>query len=102
MSKRVTSEALNANLTRNWAPLKGVTVNNLKLIDLPLPELYDLAADPGESRNLLRVAARSRLGPPRSAARCRRRKKAGAALPTAPLDADAEARLAFARLCRRR
>jgi hypothetical protein len=84
-------EALNANLTRNWAPLKGVTVNNLKLIDLPLPELYDLAADPGESRNLY-ASQRDRARPLEALLDA-----AGAkpALPsaTAPLDADAEARL---------
>ena len=84
-------EALNANLTRNWAPLTGVTVNNLKLIDLPLPELYDLAADPGESRNLY-ASQRDRARPLEALLDA-----AGAkpALPsaTAPLDADAEARL---------
>ena len=45
-------EALNANLTRNWAPLKGMVDRRRKLIDLPIPELYDLAADPGEQHNL--------------------------------------------------
>ncbi len=45
-------EALNANLTRNWAPLTGVVAGSLKLIDLPVPELYDLRADPGETQNL--------------------------------------------------
>ncbi len=45
-------EALNANLTRNWAPLKGVIVDRLKLVDLPIPELYDLVSDPGETRNI--------------------------------------------------
>src|SRR5262249_2024294 len=55
-------EALNANLTRNWAPLRGVVSNGLKLIDLPLPELYDLASDPGETRNLY-ASARERARP---------------------------------------
>jgi tetratricopeptide (TPR) repeat protein len=45
-------EALNANLTRRWAPLTGIVHNGLKFIDLPIPELYDLAADPGEQSNL--------------------------------------------------
>jgi choline-sulfatase len=45
-------EALNANLTRNWAPLKGVIVDRLKLVDLPIPELYDLGTDSGETRNI--------------------------------------------------
>ena len=45
-------EALNANLTRGWAPLKGFVYGQRKLIDLPIPELYDVAADSGETRNL--------------------------------------------------
>jgi arylsulfatase A-like enzyme/Tfp pilus assembly protein PilF len=45
-------EALNANLTRNWAPLTGVVAGSLKFISLPIPELYDLHIDPGETRNL--------------------------------------------------
>jgi len=45
-------EALNANLTRNWAPLAGLVSGGFKLIDLPIPELYDLGADPAEQNNL--------------------------------------------------
>ena len=45
-------EALNASLTRNWAPLTGIVAGKLKLIDLPIPELYDLEADPRETQNL--------------------------------------------------
>jgi arylsulfatase A-like enzyme len=44
-------EALNA-LTGNRVPLTGIVLNRLKLINLPVPELYDLEADPGEQRNL--------------------------------------------------
>jgi len=55
-------EALNANLTRNWAPLSGVVQGGIKLIDLPVPELYDLAADPAEQQNL--YARRSDLAKP--------------------------------------
>ena len=44
-------EALDAYLTRNWAPLTGVVASGWKYIDLPDPELYDLASDPGEQRN---------------------------------------------------
>jgi arylsulfatase A-like enzyme/tetratricopeptide (TPR) repeat protein len=46
-------EALNANLTRRWAPLTGVVHGGLKLIDLPITELYDLSADPAERTNLI-------------------------------------------------
>ncbi len=46
-------ESLTPALDRGWAPLRGVIVGNYKFIDLPLPELYDLAADPEEKRNLV-------------------------------------------------
>jgi Flp pilus assembly protein TadD len=45
-------EAMNAHLARNWAPLTGVVVDGTKLIDLPIPELYETARDPGETKNL--------------------------------------------------
>jgi choline-sulfatase len=45
-------EALSPSLNQGWAPLRGVASNGLKYVDLPLPELYDLAADPKEERNL--------------------------------------------------
>jgi arylsulfatase A-like enzyme len=35
-----------------WAPLEGLTDGRLKWIGAPSPELYDLSADPGETRNL--------------------------------------------------
>ncbi len=54
-------EAMDANLTRNWAPLTAVATRDHKLIDLPIPELYDLRADPGEATNLFsRDASRAR------------------------------------------
>lgn len=46
-------EALSAFFNRGWAPLFGRLEESRKAIDLPLPELYDLAADPGETRNLM-------------------------------------------------
>src|SRR5262249_46034396 len=45
-------EALDAALTRGWAPLRGIVRNGFKYIDLPEPELYDLSADPGELHNI--------------------------------------------------
>lgn len=45
-------EALTTSLNRGWAPLRGVVVGRDKLIDLPLPEVYDLAADAGETKNV--------------------------------------------------
>ncbi|HXO27746.1 MAG TPA: sulfatase-like hydrolase/transferase [Thermoanaerobaculia bacterium] len=44
-------ESLSSNLTRGWAPLRGTLRSDRKLIDLPLPELYDLRDDPSEERN---------------------------------------------------
>jgi choline-sulfatase len=35
-----------------WAPLFSYRLGTMKLIDAPRPELYDLAADPGEAANL--------------------------------------------------
>ena len=45
-------EALTAALNRGWAPLHGFLEEGKKAIDLPIPELYDLERDPGESDNL--------------------------------------------------
>src|SRR5262249_44891050 len=45
-------EAMSAALNRGWAPLAGVVAGREKWIDLPVPELYDLAADPQEVSNL--------------------------------------------------
>ena len=45
-------EAMTYNLVRGWAPLRGVLSGRDKYIDLPIPELYDLAADPKETSNL--------------------------------------------------
>jgi arylsulfatase A-like enzyme/Flp pilus assembly protein TadD len=45
-------ESMTYNLVRGWAPLRGVIVGRDKYIDLPIAELYDLAADPGETNNL--------------------------------------------------
>lgn len=57
-------EALSASVNRGWAPLVGIIDQGHKYIDLPLPELYDLARDPAESANLIsekrRVASQLR------------------------------------------
>jgi arylsulfatase A-like enzyme/Flp pilus assembly protein TadD len=44
-------EALSASLNRGWAPLVGAIEGGRKLIELPIPELYDLPSDPKETRN---------------------------------------------------
>ena len=45
-------EALSGLLNRGWAPVTGVIHGGAKYIDLPIPELYDLPADPAERHNL--------------------------------------------------
>jgi arylsulfatase A-like enzyme/tetratricopeptide (TPR) repeat protein len=52
-------EALSAVATRGWAPLYGVIQGGMKYIDLPIPELYDLAADPEEVHNLAGTQAQT-------------------------------------------
>jgi arylsulfatase A-like enzyme/Tfp pilus assembly protein PilF len=46
------SETLLPKFYMNWAPLRALRDGRYKLIDAPRPELYDLATDPTESRNL--------------------------------------------------
>jgi arylsulfatase A-like enzyme/Flp pilus assembly protein TadD len=50
-------EALSGMLNRGWAPLRGVVSRGFKYIDLPIPELYDLAKDPAERQNLAERSA---------------------------------------------
>ena len=45
-------EALDANLTRGWAPLTGIVSGHWKYIDLPIRELYDTQADQRELTNV--------------------------------------------------
>ncbi len=90
-------EALSAALNRGWAPLRGtlsgaVAGKSRKTISLPLPEVYDPLADPGEARNLFAAegpAARAALAAlPEASAWPPGRQAA-----SAPLSAEAEARL---------
>ena len=90
-SRPVYFEALDANLTRNWAPLTGVMLDGWKYIDLPDAELYDLAADPGEQRNVIRDHADRAAAMTRQLADLRRRPSEPSR--PAPIDADAAARL---------
>jgi arylsulfatase A-like enzyme/tetratricopeptide (TPR) repeat protein len=50
-------EAMSAMLNRGWAPLQGTLAGHEKYIDLPKPELYDLASDPKEASNLVDTRA---------------------------------------------
>ncbi len=79
-------EAMTAMLKRGWAPLTGVVAGREKYIDLPLEEMYDLAADPEEQTNLA----------PASGDRVRvlasQLRQFGAALPGAGVDENADVR----------
>ncbi|MGH9366475.1 MAG: sulfatase-like hydrolase/transferase [Thermoanaerobaculia bacterium] len=45
-------ESLPVSFNRGWAPLRGLIGGGHKYIDLPIQELYNLASDPREARNL--------------------------------------------------
>jgi arylsulfatase A-like enzyme/tetratricopeptide (TPR) repeat protein len=47
-------EAMSTLIEYGWAPLTGVLAGRDKYIDLPIPEMYDLARDPHETQNLPR------------------------------------------------
>jgi arylsulfatase A-like enzyme/Flp pilus assembly protein TadD len=47
-------ESLTTFFNRDWAPLRGFIAGPYKMIELPLPELYDLSSDPRETSNVVR------------------------------------------------
>lgn len=49
---RVYLESLFPRLNFGWAGSRAIRIGDWKYVDAPEPELYDLAADPGELRNL--------------------------------------------------
>ncbi len=89
-SRPIYIEALDASLNRDWAPLHAVVLGRWKYVDLPVPELYDLDADPGETQNRA-----GQDGPRAETLRLRldalRRNAVGGTAAT--LDAEARARL---------
>jgi arylsulfatase A-like enzyme/Tfp pilus assembly protein PilF len=87
-------EAMDANLTRNWAPLTGLVTGRYKVIDLPIPELYDLSSDPGETTNLYaRDAERARTLDALLRDRIAQLSARGSGADRATLDTDARQRL---------
>ncbi len=51
-SPEIYFESLTPWLNRDWAPLRGMISGDTKFIDLPIQEVYDLAGDMNEERNL--------------------------------------------------
>lgn len=47
------AESLVPRLQFGWGELKAIRERGFKYIDAPRPELYDLGADPGETRNIV-------------------------------------------------
>jgi len=83
-------EAQEGWLAAGAVPVTAVVEGGLKFIELPVPELYDLATDPGEARNLY-AESPDRARP--LAAALRSILSAPAVSSPAPRDADADARL---------
>ncbi len=46
------AETLYGKLTYSWSDLRAIRTGDWKLVVGPMPELYDLASDPGETRNV--------------------------------------------------
>lgn len=70
-------ETLQPWISYGWSPLKGLRTRALKLIEAPKPELFDLAADPQESRNVLAGRGEAAFGLRRGIARVEARPEAG-------------------------
>ena len=90
----VYSESLYPLLHYGWAPLRALRDGALKLVEAPQPELFDLAADPGEGENVVRSrrADFDRLRRDLELLRERLETDSGAAAP-ADLDEETLARL---------
>jgi arylsulfatase A-like enzyme/predicted Zn-dependent protease len=88
-SDPIYAEALFPRLNFGWAGIRSLRRGPWKYIEAPRPELYDLASDPGELRNLVadrpELVAEMRDELRRFAAR-------GGELPAIPLEIDEETR----------
>ena len=91
-SEPIYFECLSPYYGRGWAPIRGLIDGPMKFVDSPIPELYDLGADFGETRNL--APGRDLSGYRKALERHLRTKGTGAAPgPEARLDAAAVERL---------
>jgi len=53
-ARRLYAESFAPLLDFGWSPLRAVRADGWKYIAAPTPELYDLSADPGETRNRIK------------------------------------------------
>jgi arylsulfatase A-like enzyme/Tfp pilus assembly protein PilF len=92
----VYSESLYPLLHYGWAPLRAARDAGRKYIEAPAPELYDLARDGAETRNLVDAQRRVAVELRRRLAALRERLEAAAGPAARPADLDEEtlARLA--------
>ena len=77
-----------------WSPLSMLRRRDAKYIAAPRPELYDLAGDPGERRNLLDAGSPGSRDPASFAARLAEIEAGAVKAPAAPADAETAKRLA--------
>jgi tetratricopeptide (TPR) repeat protein len=61
--RKIYFECLSPYYEMGWAPIQGYIEGDKKYIDSPLPEVYDLASDLGERKNLASTAGRNGCGP---------------------------------------
>ncbi len=95
-TRAVYSESLYPLLHYGWAPLRALRRGDRKYIQAPLPELFELSVDPGESRNAIRTerSAAAELSRNLDTLRSRLEAAAPAAAGAADLDEETLARLA--------
>ncbi len=70
--------------TFGWAPLRSFRTGRFKRIEAPRPELFDLEADPGETRNLIEQHPLEAGRLKEALVRFRAHERAAAAAPTEP------------------
>ncbi len=97
-TRAVYSESLYPLLHYGWAPLRALRRGEHKYIQAPLPELFELAVDPAESRNVIRTERAPAAELARDLAALRSRLEAAAPAATAAADLDEEALASLAAL----
>jgi arylsulfatase A-like enzyme/Flp pilus assembly protein TadD len=90
-ARRIFAETFYPRLHFGWSELTSLTDGRWHLVEGPAPELYDLAGDPGERRNVLQTERRQY-------AELRRELRGLARALTAPAAVDEETRRAMAAL----